>query len=71
MNIDIDRSSPLPLHRQLRRCLTQAIANNKIPPGQYLPSTRQLAASAGINRLTALKALQAMQRLVPEYIRQL
>ena len=62
MNIDIDRSSPLPLHRQLRRCLTQAIASNKIPPGQYLPSTRQLAASAGINRLTALKALQAMQR---------
>jgi DNA-binding transcriptional MocR family regulator len=50
------------LHRQLRRKLTAAIDNKEILPGECLPSTRDIAVAAGINRLTALKALQAMQR---------
>lgn len=62
MQLDIDRRSSMPLHRQLRRRLTEAITRKEITPGQYLPSTRRLAADTGINRLTALKALQAMQR---------
>ena len=61
-HIEVDRTSRLPIHRQLRRKLTKAIASREITPGQYLPSTRRLATSAGVNRLTALKALQAMQR---------
>lgn len=62
MRLNIDRRSNMPLHRQLRRRLTEAITREEIAPGQYLPSTRRLAADMGINRLTALKALQAMQR---------
>jgi DNA-binding transcriptional MocR family regulator len=58
----IDRDLAQPVHRQLRRQLTEAINRREIAPGQYLPSTRGLAASAGINRLTALKAFQALQR---------
>lgn len=60
--IEVDRTSRLPIHRQLRRTLTKAITSREIIPGQFLPSTRRLAAWAGVNRLTALKALQAMQR---------
>ena len=62
IRIRIDRDLKQPIHRQLRRQLTEAIDRQEIAPGQYLPSTRGLATSAGVNRLTALKALQAMQR---------
>ncbi len=62
MRFQVDRDLKQPVHRQLRRQLTEAINRKEIAPGQYLPSTRGLAASAGVNRLTALKALQAMQR---------
>ncbi len=60
--IEVDRDLKEPVHRQLRRQLTEAINRKEIAPGQYLPSTREVAASVGVNRLTALKALQAMQR---------
>ncbi len=58
----LDRRSNIPLHRQLRRHFTRLIANNELGDGEYLPSTRTIAESLGINRLTALRALQAMHR---------
>ncbi|NIR31520.1 MAG: GntR family transcriptional regulator, partial [Gammaproteobacteria bacterium] len=58
----LDRRSQMPLHRQLRRRLALAIETGELAPGELLPSVRQLAARVGVNRLTALKALQALRR---------
>lgn len=62
VDIPLDRQSGIPLHRQLRRHFTRLIANNELGDGEYLPSTRAIAETLGINRLTALRAFQAMQR---------
>jgi GntR family transcriptional regulator of abcA and norABC len=62
IDVSLDRKSNIPLHRQLRRHFTRLIANHEIDNGEFLPSTRAIAESLGINRLTALRAFQAMQR---------
>lgn len=62
IDVPLDRNSGIPLHRQLRRHFTRLIANNELGDGEYLPSTRAIAETLGINRLTALRAFQAMQR---------
>jgi DNA-binding transcriptional MocR family regulator len=61
-DILLDRGSGMPLHRQIRRHFTRLIANNELGDGEYLPSTRAIAKILGINRLTALRAFQAMHR---------
>jgi len=53
IGILLDRNSGIPLHRQLRRHFTRLIANNELGDGEYLPSTRAIADTLGINRLTA------------------
>jgi GntR family transcriptional regulator of abcA and norABC len=62
IDVPLDRNSDIPLHRQLRRHFTRLIANNELGDGECLPSTREIAEVLGINRLTALRAFQAMQR---------
>lgn len=61
-DIPLDRGGEIPLHRQLRRHFTRMIDDNRLGDGDYLPSTRELAERLGINRLTALRAFQAMHR---------
>lgn len=58
----LDPDLQMPLHRQLRAWLSEYIVRNKLSDGDLLPSSRSLAAELRINRLTALKALQAMRR---------
>lgn len=58
----IDRRSALPLHRQLRREMIGLIREGHIGADGVLPSTRALAGCLGVNRLTILKAYQAMRR---------
>jgi len=62
IEVPLDRSSGIPLHRQLRRHFTSLITSNQLGEGQFLPSTRVLAEALGLNRLTALRAFQAMQK---------
>jgi DNA-binding transcriptional MocR family regulator len=62
VEVSLDRGSGIPLHRQLRRHFTSLITSNQLGEGQFLPSTRALAESLGMNRLTALRAFQAMQK---------
>ena len=52
-----------PLHRQTYRGLRRAILEGELEPGAKLPSTRALAAEAGISRNTVL---QAYEQLVAE-----
>lgn len=54
----VDRHSPIPLHRQIRRSLRAVIAANDPGPSIPLPSAKALAAIFGVNRLTVLKAVR-------------
>lgn len=51
--VAIDRDSPEPLQRQLRRALIAAIHDGKLLPGQKMMSSRAFAQQLGIARNTA------------------
>ncbi len=57
----LDRTSLVPLHRQLYQWLSRAILAGQIQPGQPLPSTRTLASELGISRNTASTAYEELQ----------
>src|SRR5688572_22116239 len=44
----------------LAEALRQALASGSLPPGQLLPSTRDLAATYGVHRQTVMVALDAL-----------
>lgn len=58
--VEIDRSLPEPLHRQVRRALEHAIAMGHLDSRLPLPSSRQLAAELGISRNTVNTAYQEL-----------
>lgn len=52
MRFDLDRTSQIPLYRQLEARLREAIRAGDLPVGTRLPATRRLALDLGISRLT-------------------
>ena len=50
--LEIDRSSVLPIYRQIEDFLRRMILNGALPPSQKLPSTRELALELGVSRIT-------------------
>ncbi|RKX97472.1 MAG: PLP-dependent aminotransferase family protein, partial [Spirochaetes bacterium] len=54
--INLDRSAPIPLHRQLYRALREKILTNVILPGERLPSSRVLAEELHLGRNTVVNA---------------
>ena len=54
--IQLDRSAPQPLHRQLRDQIARAIAKQALPKDSRLPPTRTLARLLGVSRNTVLFA---------------
>jgi GntR family transcriptional regulator/MocR family aminotransferase len=64
--IDLDRSSPVPLSRQLYDRLRATILSGQLGSGFRLPATRTLAAELGISRNTVLLAYD--QLLAEGYI---
>ncbi|EBA14759.1 probable transcriptional regulator, GntR family protein [Roseobacter sp. SK209-2-6] len=48
----IERDSSVPIYRQLDASLRRLILDGSLPPGQKLPSTRELAQELGISRIT-------------------
>lgn len=53
----IDRSSPLPLHYQLKQILFRHIQDGDIIPGKALPSETELEDRYGVSRITVRRAL--------------
>ena len=51
-----------PVHVQVRHAIREAVRVGALGSGDRLPSVRPLAASFGVNRLTVLKAVQALSR---------
>lgn len=61
MRIPIDRSSQVPLYRQIVAFIRAGITSGGLAPGARLPSSRQLAAGLGVNRITAANAYAELE----------
>lgn len=61
MLITLDRTSPLPLYRQLAQQVQQRIRSGALPPGARLPPVRELARQLGVTRLTVHSAYGELQ----------
>ncbi len=54
--------SDLPIYTQLIAQLKQDIASGAMPPGERLPSVRDMASELGVNPNTVQRALQELER---------
>lgn len=59
--IGVDPALPEPLHTQVYRGLRIAIADGRLKPGQFLPSTRAMASSLCVGRNTVLRAVDRLK----------
>lgn len=59
--LELDPRSPVPLYRQLVDELRRRIAVGAYRPGDRLPTVRDLAVAARVNRNTAARAIQALE----------
>ena len=68
--VELDRSKPEPLHRQLADGLRDAIRTGRLAPHTRLPSTRVLATDLGVSRrlvVDAYSQLAAEGFLLPRH----
>lgn len=56
LHLTLDRSSAVPLHRQIYEELRRKLLDGLLRPGQRVPSTRALAEDLGVSRLPVLSA---------------
>jgi GntR family transcriptional regulator len=61
LDVNIDRSSPAPLHDQVAARIRRAIAEGEAAPGERLPLAKDLAAVLGVNKNTVLRALHLLR----------
>lgn len=61
MKIKVERADPLELHEQVAAEIRRAIARGEARPGDRLPPAKDLAAVAGVNRNTVLRALRTLR----------
>jgi DNA-binding transcriptional MocR family regulator len=60
---DLDRDGAASITQQLVDRFTEAIEAGKLEPGEKLPTTRALAADAGVNHLTAARVYRRLAEL--------
>jgi GntR family transcriptional regulator len=61
LDVNIDRSDPVPLHDQVAARIRRAIAEGEASPGERLPLAKDLAAVLGVNKNTVLRALHILR----------
>ena len=59
----LDRDGPTSITQQLVDIFTRAIEDGELEPGEKLPTTRALAAEAGVNHLTAARVYRRLAEL--------
>ena len=59
----LDREGPVSITQQLVDLFAAAIEDGKLEPGEKLPTTRALAAEAGVNHLTAARVYRRLAEL--------
>jgi len=60
MNIQLDRSRPVTLARQIEEQIERLIQERLLAPGVKLPATRELAGALGVNRATVALAYEEL-----------
>jgi len=66
-HIKLDKTSDLPLYRQLSDALMALIAKGKLEPDTKLPSIRQMAQSLDVNNTTVVSAYKYLERMSAVY----
>jgi GntR family transcriptional regulator len=61
LDVNVDRSEPVPLHDQVAGQIRRAIAEGEAGPGERLPLAKDLAAVLGVNKNTVLRALHILR----------
>ncbi len=61
MDVNLDRSGPVPLHDQVAAQIRRAIADGEAGPGERLPLAKDIAAVLGVNKNTVLRALHLLR----------
>ena len=61
LDVNINRSDPVPLHDQVAAQIRRAIAEGEAGPGERLPLARDLAAVLGVTKNTVLRALHVLR----------
>jgi GntR family transcriptional regulator len=61
MDLDLDPTAPEPLFRQLADGIRRLIGLGALRAGERLPTVRELAATARVNRNTAARAIQRLE----------
>jgi GntR family transcriptional regulator len=61
LDVNVNRSDPLPLHDQVAAQIRRAIADGEAGPGERLPLAKDLAAVLGVNKNTVLRALHLLR----------
>ena len=59
--VEIDHSSPVPLHEQVAAAVRRAIAEGEARSGERLPPAKDLAAVLGVNANTVFRALRLLR----------
>jgi GntR family transcriptional regulator len=62
LDVDLDRSSPVPLYHQLALALEQAITDGRLRPGDRLENELAMTTRLGLARPTARQAIQELVR---------
>lgn len=60
MRIPLDRASPVPLYKQIKDFLKDEILSGALQADTKLPSTRKLAQTLGVNRITITNAYEEL-----------
>ena len=63
MNVRVRPDSPVPIYEQILTQVVFALANGDLPPGEMLPSVRDLSAELVVNPNTVVRAYQELERL--------
>ena len=61
LEVNIDRTEPVPLHDQVAAEIRRAIAEGEAGPGERLPLVKDLAAVLGVNKNTVLRAMHILR----------
>jgi Transcriptional regulators len=62
MEKDISRNVPISLYYQLKEELMKKIISKQWPPGEKIPSEKELCSLYGVSRITVRKALDELER---------
>jgi GntR family transcriptional regulator len=62
MTLDLDPRSPVPLYQQIVEQVRHLVAAGALRDGDRLPTVRELAVQARVNRNTAARAIQDLER---------